>query len=60
MSKGYKLTIFKAEAVQKAWGEIFLELENKMFSLDETRPILERYTVELINSHYCEICVPIQ
>ncbi|KZE66708.1 DNA gyrase inhibitor [Paenibacillus jamilae] len=61
---GGRYVVFKinhtAEAVQKAWTEIFLELEIKRFSLDETRPILERYTVELINNRYCEICVPIQ
>ncbi|PPQ47842.1 DNA gyrase inhibitor [Paenibacillus peoriae] len=61
---GGRYAVFKinhtAKAVQKAWAEIFLELENQRFSLDETRPILERYTVKLINNHCCEICVPIQ
>ncbi|MNI22514.1 DNA gyrase inhibitor [compost metagenome] len=49
-----------AEAVQKAWDEIFMEVKRRGLSLDETRPILERYTVELVNHHYCEICVPVQ
>ncbi|RPE03343.1 AraC family transcriptional regulator [Paenibacillus polymyxa] len=61
---GGRHAVFKinhtAEAVQRTWTKIFLELESQRFSLDETRPILERYTVELINNHYCEICVPIQ
>ncbi|OKP76028.1 DNA gyrase inhibitor [Paenibacillus sp. P3E] len=48
-----------AEAVQKAWGEIFTELKNRRLSLDETRPILERYSMELVSNHYCEICVPL-
>jgi DNA gyrase inhibitor GyrI len=49
-----------AEAVQKAWAEIFPELSNQGYPLDETRPILERYRVEMVNNHYCEICVPIR
>ncbi|MNO32144.1 DNA gyrase inhibitor [compost metagenome] len=60
---GGSYAVFKiphtAEAVQKAWDDIFMEVKRRGFSLDETRPILERYTVELINRHYCEICVPV-
>ena len=48
-----------AEAVQKAWIEIFPELLRQGYKFDETRPILERYRVEMVNNHYCEICVPI-
>ena len=48
-----------AEAVQKAWTEIFPELLKQGYQFDETRPILERYIVEMVNEHYCEICVPI-
>lgn len=48
-----------AEAVQKAWNEIFHELSNLNYQFDETRPILERYIVKLVKKHYCEICVPI-
>ncbi|WP_431030165.1 AraC family transcriptional regulator [Lysinibacillus sp. LZ02] len=62
--RGGRYAVFKinhtVEAVQKAWGEVFLELENQGFRLDETRPILERYTVELVNNHTCEICIPIK
>ncbi|MNI84330.1 DNA gyrase inhibitor [compost metagenome] len=61
---GGSYAVFKiphtAEAVQKAWADIFMELKNRGLRLDETKPILERYTVELINKHYCEICVPVQ
>lgn len=49
-----------AEAVQKAWVEIFPELLRQGYQFDEARPILERYRVEMVNNHYCEICVPIQ
>lgn len=48
-----------AEAVQKAWGDIFPELFKLGLQYDEARPILERYKGELVRNHYCEICVPI-
>ncbi len=48
-----------AEAVQNAWSEIFPELFSQGYTFDESRPILERYIVEMVNNHYCEICVPI-
>lgn len=48
------------EAVEKAWKEIFPELLKQGYQFDETRPILERYVVEMVNNHYCEICVPVQ
>lgn len=48
-----------AEAVQKAWEEIFAELFGQGYQFDETRPILERYKAEMVNNHYCEICVPV-
>ncbi len=60
---GGNYAVFKinhtAEAVQKAWIEIFPELLRQGYQFDETRPILERYRVEMVNNHYCEICVPI-
>lgn len=60
---GGNYAVFKishtAEAVQKAWIEIFPELIKQGYQFDETRPILERYIVEMVNNHYCEICVPI-
>lgn len=48
-----------AEAVQKAWIEIFPELSRKGYQFDPARPILERYVVKMVNNHFCEICVPI-
>lgn len=60
---GGKYAVFKidhtAEAVQKAWIEIFPELSREGYQLDYTRPIIERYAIKMINSHLCEICVPI-
>ncbi len=49
-----------AQAVQEAWHEIYSELQNQEIPIDETKPILERYRVELVRRHYCEICVPIK
>lgn len=48
------------EAVQQAWTEIFPELLRQGYQLDNTRPIIERYNVHMINNHFCEICVPVQ
>ncbi|QUH20372.1 AraC family transcriptional regulator [Alkaliphilus sp. B6464] len=60
---GGKYAIFKinhtAEAVQKAWIDIFPELSRQGYQFDETRPIIERYIVQMVNNHHCEICVPI-
>ena len=60
---GGKYAIFKinhtAEAVQKVWIDIFPELSRQGYQFDETRPIIERYIVQMVNNHHCEICVPI-
>lgn len=47
------------DAMQKAWDEIFIEISKRNYVLDESRPILERYSMQMVNNHYCEICVPI-
>ena len=60
---GGKYAVFKinhtAEAVQKAWSDIFPELLRKGYQFDEVRPIIERYIVKMVNNHHCEICIPI-
>ncbi|MGG2066827.1 AraC family transcriptional regulator [Bacillus sp. S14(2024)] len=48
-----------AEDIQKAWAEIFPALHSHGYQIDN-KPILERYTAEMINNHYCEICVPVK
>ena len=48
-----------AEAVEQAWAEIFSVLSESGCLPDITRPILERYAVEQVEQHLCEICVPI-
>ncbi len=61
---GGRYSVFKishtAEAVQQAWFEIFPEIARHGYQFDETRTVLERYAVEMVNSHYCEIYVPIK
>lgn len=60
---GGKYAIFTvkhtAEDIQKAWSGIFSELSNYGYQIDD-RPIIERYIVEMVSNHYCEICVPIK
>ncbi len=60
---GGKYAVFQidhtAEAVQKAWAEIFPELFGQGIQFDGSRPILERYRVQMVNNHSCEICVPV-
>lgn len=48
-----------AEAMAKAWIEIFQKLAEMGYILDSARPILERYAVKQVVQHHCEICVPI-
>ncbi|MGG2093362.1 GyrI-like domain-containing protein [Bacillus sp. S13(2024)] len=48
-----------AKDIQKAWAEIFPALHSGGYQIDN-KPILERYTAEMINNHYCEICVPVK
>lgn len=60
---GGKYCIFKIRhtvyAMQKAWMEIFSELSKRNYEFDDRRPIIERYAIQMINKHFCEICVPI-
>lgn len=60
---GGKYAIFKikhtAEAIQKAWSEIFPALHNSGYQIDN-KPILERYLGDMIINDFCEICVPIK
>ncbi|APM39590.1 AraC family transcriptional regulator [Clostridium kluyveri] len=60
---GGKYCVFKishtVDAMQKAWMEIFPELLKRNYEFDNRRPIIERYAMQMINKHYCEICVPI-
>lgn len=48
-----------AEDIQRAWTEIFPALQSSGYQIDTGKPIVERYTMEMISNHLCEICVPI-
>ena len=48
-----------AEAVQTAWERCFSELGELGCSLDESRPVVERYKKRLVDQHRCELCVPV-
>lgn len=48
-----------AEAIQKAWSEVFSQLVGQGYQLDVSRPILERYIPAMVENHLCEICLPI-
>ena len=59
---GGKYLIYKvkhtAEDIEKAYAEIFPALQNNGYQIDN-KPIMERYTYDMVNNHYCEICVPV-
>lgn len=61
---GGKYAVFKvehtAEAVQQAWNSIFEKISNHGCNMEGTRPILERYKMDMVMNGYCEICVPIK
>jgi DNA gyrase inhibitor GyrI len=61
---GGRYAVFKiahtAEAVQKAWGDIFPEIIAQGWYMDDKRPILERYSAPRMRAHLCELCVPIR
>ncbi|MFJ7952680.1 GyrI-like domain-containing protein [Lysinibacillus sp. NPDC096418] len=48
-----------AEDIKKAWAEIFPMLQNSGYQIDN-KPIIERYTIDMVENHYCELCVPIK
>ncbi|PLR95102.1 AraC family transcriptional regulator [Bacillus sp. T33-2] len=48
-----------AEDIQKAWAEILPAIQNRGYQIDD-KPIIERYSSEMIYNHFCEICVPVK
>ncbi|ERH57874.1 transcriptional regulator [Bacillus amyloliquefaciens EGD-AQ14] len=47
------------EAVSGFWNTVFSEIEKNNLSIRE-QPIIERYTLQKVNHHLCEILIPIQ
>ena len=62
--EGGKYAVFTidhtAEAVRKAWSELMAVVTAQEYQFDQTKLILERYAVRMVNNHSCEICVPVQ
>lgn len=48
-----------AEDIQKAWMEIFLDLQNSGYRMDN-KPVFERYIGDMIDNDYCDICIPVK
>jgi DNA gyrase inhibitor GyrI len=48
-----------ADAVQNAWIIIFPQTIAQGYQPDPARPVMERYRVDYVNRHLCEICVPV-
>lgn len=48
-----------AQAIQQAWNDIFSELQRQGLIADITKPVIERYALEMIKQHRCELCVPL-
>lgn len=48
-----------AKDIQKAYEDIFPSLQSMGYKMDN-KPILERYTDDMNNNLYCEICVPVK
>ena len=46
------------EVVQRAWTECFAVLEKHGYVPDSSRPVMERYTKQMVDDHRCELCVP--
>ncbi|WP_331275199.1 AraC family transcriptional regulator [Merdimmobilis hominis] len=47
------------EGVAEGWDQLFPALSQLGVQPDPSRPILERYAARMIQSHQCELCVPI-
>ncbi|MEK4661214.1 GyrI-like domain-containing protein [Priestia sp. FSL H7-0729] len=48
-----------AEAIQQAWNVIIPHLQTSGYQMDN-KAVMERYRWELLNQHWCEICVPVR
>lgn len=48
-----------AEAVGQAWAEILPALSRSGHKLDPGRPVMERYTEDMVSRHLCELCFPV-
>jgi DNA gyrase inhibitor GyrI len=49
-----------AEAMNEAWQNIPEDIEKTDYQIDYCRPIIERYAIQMVDKHLCEICVPVE
>ncbi|MGD7008886.1 AraC family transcriptional regulator [Metabacillus sp. 84] len=60
---GGKYLVFEvnhtAEDIHKAYKSILTAVQRAGYQIDH-KPIMERYTYNKVQNHYCEICVPIK
>ena len=48
-----------SEAVQRFYAGLFAELSAAGVTFDSSRPIMERYVSKVVESGFCEFCVPV-
>ena len=60
---GGKYTVFKilhtSEEIQKVYTEIFQNVLKEGLEI-ANKPIIEKYTISMVENNFCEICVPIK
>lgn len=47
------------DEVKRFWGTIGDVLAQEKRQIDESRPVLERYQIGLVEKGYCEFCIPV-
>ncbi|KAA8783833.1 DNA gyrase inhibitor [Paenibacillus amylolyticus] len=47
------------EGIQKAWNEMIPQLHLNGYRMDNTKPVIERYCLPLLDQHLCELCIPV-
>lgn len=47
-----------AEGIQKAWNEMIPQIQAEGYRMDH-KPVIERYRLQLLDQHLCELCVPV-
>lgn len=51
--------IHTVEGVQKAWTQIYSQCESENMKIDVSKPIIERYAMQMVKAGKCELLVPI-
>ena len=48
-----------AYAMELFWSHLYENMEKAGVTIDETRPVMERYRLDLLERGCCEFCVPV-